>query len=55
MLLVEGGASTMSTAITGIVTTVGQVVTMMTTGELAIFFYGGVVVLALGIAKKLKK
>lgn len=55
MLLIEGGATALTSAITNITTTVGNVVTMMTTGELAIFFYGGVVMLAIGVARKLKK
>lgn len=44
----------MVAALTSITTVVGDVVTMMTTGEIAIFFYAGLVGIAIGIVKKLK-
>lgn len=45
----------MTAAFTSITTAVGEVITMATTGELAIYFYGGIAVLAIGIFAKLKK
>lgn len=45
---------TMTAAITSITTVVGNVVTMMTTGDIAVFFYGGLVTMAIGIVGRLK-
>ena len=48
-------ASGMTSAVTDLVSVVGSVVTIATTGDLAIFFWGGVVGVGIGIMKKLKK
>lgn len=41
-------------ALSDITSAVGSVVTMATTGKLAIFFWSGVVMLAIGIMSQLK-
>ncbi len=48
-------ASGMTSSVTDIVSVVGSVVTIATTGDLAIYFWGGVVGIGIAIMKKLKK
>jgi hypothetical protein len=45
----------MTEAITSITTVVGDVVTLMTTGDIAIFFWSGVVGIAISIVKRIKR
>lgn len=42
-------------AFADITTAVGNIVTMATTGEVAIYFYGGVATLAIGLFSRLKR
>ncbi|MDF2700821.1 MAG: hypothetical protein K0Q49_2384 [Haloplasmataceae bacterium] len=49
------GGNLMAESLTDITTAVGSVVTMATTGELAVFFYGGVATLGIAIFNKLRK
>ncbi len=45
----------MATAITSLTTAVTSVVGIATTGEMAIFFYSGLVGIAINIVRKLKR
>lgn len=56
MLIAEAGANTMTTAVGSLIDVVSKVMTTITGNEtLMVFFCAGVVGIAIGVVRKLKK
>lgn len=56
MLIAEAGANTMTTAVGSLMEVVSKVMTTITgNGTLMVFFCAGVVGIAIGVVRKLKK